>query len=73
MLLGKDEMYDLIEVRGAIELWSMYILTEKINRDNESIKSMLKDLEAELENMKTAADKGNPEEMVKVVKKIVIM
>jgi DNA-binding FadR family transcriptional regulator len=56
LLLGNDEMYDLLDVRGAIELWSMFILTEKHQRDAESITECLRELESELEKMRSAAD-----------------
>ena len=59
LLLGKDEMYDLLEVRGAIELWSMFILTENYQKDAGSIDGCLKELETEVEGMRNAADAGD--------------
>ncbi len=59
VLLGKDEMYDLLDVRGAIELWSTIILTERYHKDPESVQKHLLEVEKELVRMKKAADTGN--------------
>ena len=64
VLLGKDEMYDLLDVRGAIELWSTIILTEKYQKDPESVQKHLLELEKELAQMKKAADMSNHERIV---------
>jgi len=52
ILLGKDEQQELIETRGAIELWSIITLTHQYTADKEGVSSVLEELQAEVDRMK---------------------
>ena len=64
MLLGKDEMYDLLEVRASIELWSMFLLTENFQNKSRRIDLCLRNLNKEVEYMKIAADQNDLQKLV---------
>lgn len=56
ILLGKDELYELIEFRGAIELWSQIHLAQKYKEDPDSVAEILDALQLNIENMKKAIE-----------------
>lgn len=59
MLLGQDDYYELIDMRAAMELWSMVALTGKYHNDPESIRETVDILETRLSKMHTAIGKGD--------------
>lgn len=59
MLLGQDDYYELIDMRAAMELWSMVALTGKYHDDPESIRETVDILETRLSKMHTAIGKGD--------------
>jgi DNA-binding GntR family transcriptional regulator len=59
MLLGQDDYYELIDMRAAMELWSMVALTGKYRGDPESIRETVDILETRLSKMHEAIGKGD--------------
>ena len=59
MLLGQDDYYELIDMRAAMELWSMVALTGKYGADPESVRETLQMLENQLSEMRSAIENGN--------------
>jgi DNA-binding FadR family transcriptional regulator len=45
VLLGNDDLYEMVEVRGSIELFAILNLTEKYKNGDEKAKSYIKQLE----------------------------
>jgi GntR family transcriptional regulator, transcriptional repressor for pyruvate dehydrogenase complex len=52
ILLGKDEQQELIETRGAIELWSIITLTTLHQKNPEKCDPILEELQVQVERMK---------------------
>ncbi|OQY34354.1 MAG: hypothetical protein B6241_05060 [Spirochaetaceae bacterium 4572_59] len=64
ILLGKDEQQELIETRGAIELWSIMTLTHLQNENPESNTEVIAELQDQVNHMKKSLDSGKPENLV---------
>ncbi len=67
ILLGRDEKEELIETRGAIELWSIINLTSRSNKGGDSdseITSILKKLDDQVEQMRMGVENDNPAMLV---------
>ncbi len=58
ILLGKKDIFELLEVRGAIELWSIFDLQKRYAQNPDSIKDCLSKLEAQLATMKEAIEQS---------------
>jgi DNA-binding FadR family transcriptional regulator len=54
ILLGRDDYYHLIDMRGAIEMWSVMALTERFAVDPDSVSGCLTRLDELLETMSGA-------------------
>ena len=59
ILLGKDEMGDLIDTRGALELWSIITLTDRYRVSPEIYEPWIRELEVELDNIRKGASLGS--------------
>jgi DNA-binding FadR family transcriptional regulator len=59
MLLGQDDYDELIDMRAAMELWSMVALTAKYRENPESIRETVDTLETRLSKMRTAIENGD--------------
>jgi len=59
ILLGKKDLFELLEVRGAIELWSIFDLQKRYREDPDSVKDCLAKLETQLVNMKEAIEQSS--------------
>ncbi|MDA3958588.1 FadR/GntR family transcriptional regulator [Oceanispirochaeta sp.] len=64
ILLGKDEQQELIETRGAIELWSIITLIRLQQKDEEKVNRVLEDLLKEVDKMKDGIESKKPEKLV---------
>jgi DNA-binding FadR family transcriptional regulator len=65
LLLGNNELDEVVELRGAIELWSFIRLTSLCkNKSNEAEKHVAQ-LHVQLEQMRQAVVDGNHEQMIK--------
>ena len=64
ILLGKDEMGELIETRGAIELWSIIHLTSLGHNDSERLGSVIDELQGIVDSMKSSLEAGEPEKLI---------
>jgi DNA-binding FadR family transcriptional regulator len=65
ILLGRDDYRDLIDTRGAIELWSLVLLAERYASDPVLVAEPLRALEDALERMRRAVAAGQREELAK--------
>jgi len=63
ILLGRDDYYHLIDMRGSIELWSMMSLADRYGKNPESVRGNLSRLEKQLERMRGAIALSNREEL----------
>ncbi|UCF97779.1 MAG: FadR family transcriptional regulator [Spirochaetaceae bacterium] len=63
ILLGRDDYYHLIDMRGAIELWSMMSLADRYGTDPESVRECLSRLEVLLERMRQAIAASDSEQL----------
>ncbi|MFP4178820.1 MAG: FadR/GntR family transcriptional regulator [Spirochaetaceae bacterium] len=64
LLLGDDEIDEVIEMRGAIELWSFIRLTLLNHTQPEVVKPQMDRLADELENMQKAVDTNSEEKLI---------
>ncbi len=64
ILLGKDEQQELIETRGAIELWSIITLTHQQVSNPEKLTTTIKELQEQVNHMKLSLDAGQRNNMV---------
>lgn len=65
ILLGRDDYYDLIDTRGAIEMWSLVSLAERYGQDPASVKASLAHLDAQIERMRSAIAENAREELAR--------
>jgi DNA-binding FadR family transcriptional regulator len=65
ILLGRDDYLDLIDTRGAIEMWSLVQLTESYARDPALVSEPLRTMEKQLERMRRAIAAGEREELAR--------
>ncbi len=65
LLLGKDDVEMLIEVRGAIELWSFIRITVAYRSDPSSAAALIGSLEEVLTRMETAIAAGDHDGIIK--------
>ena len=64
LLLGNDEIDEVIELRGAIELWSFTRLTMMNGSNPEEAKPHVELLAQELERMKSCIENGEKERLI---------
>jgi GntR family transcriptional repressor for pyruvate dehydrogenase complex len=65
ILLGRDDYYDLIDTRGAIETWALVSLAERYGREAASVASHVAVLEARIEGMRRAIAADKREELAR--------
>jgi len=63
ILLGRDDYQELIDMRGAIEMWSLVLLAELHARDPQAAAEPVAALERQLERMRRAVSAGQREEL----------
>jgi DNA-binding FadR family transcriptional regulator len=63
ILLGRDDYQELIDMRGAIEMWSLVQLAELYGRDPGLVAEAVSALERQLERMRRAVAAGEREEL----------
>jgi DNA-binding FadR family transcriptional regulator len=59
ILLGDDDMWEILELRQVIEEAAFLSIMTRYIRDPEAIRSFIRDLEAEVANMKSALAEGS--------------
>jgi len=64
LLLGHDEIAEVVETRGAIELWSFLQLTDLYKHDPQRAEPVVAQLKAQIEKMEHAHEKGDQATMV---------
>jgi len=65
ILLGRDDYRDLIDTRGAFEMWSLVLLAERFASDPALAAEPLRTMEDQLERMRRALASGEREELAK--------
>lgn len=66
ILLGNDEIFELIEFRGALELWCAMILAREIGEDPESHLVLMNKLEETIEKMVEAEEAEDRKTLVRL-------
>jgi DNA-binding FadR family transcriptional regulator len=64
ILLGNDDMWEILELRQVIEEAAFVSMMTRYVREKNSFRSMIRDLEAEVKNMKAAAQETAMDELV---------
>ncbi len=64
LLLGNDDLDEMVDLRGAIELWAMLKLAEGIEKQSIHTKSVIETLEKTIQNMKKAAAQHNKKKLI---------
>ena len=64
ILLGNNDMYELIEMRESIEMWCLTALTEKYREKPEERQNIIENLEKEIRKMKVAIETGSMESLI---------
>lgn len=64
ILMGKEEQQELIETRGAIELWSVINLTRQSMLKTETVEKVLNELQHVVDEMKKGIDSASQETTV---------
>ena len=64
LLLGNDEMEEMIDLRGAIELWSILALSEKVSNGSSEALEVVKNLEHIVDQMNVSVKKGLYKELI---------
>ena len=64
ILMGKDEQQELIETRGAIELWSIITLTRQSMMDPVAVEETLNELQREVDSMRKGIESASSEATV---------
>lgn len=65
ILLGRNDLFELLEVRGSLELWSILTLQEKFQRDPESVQPHIDKIEAYVKIMEEAVRDSMEDKFVK--------
>ncbi|MDR1626263.1 MAG: FCD domain-containing protein, partial [Spirochaetia bacterium] len=64
ILLGGDDMWEILELRQIIEEAAFLSMMTRYVREKAAFRSMIKDLETQVKNMKSAAQEGSMEKLV---------
>jgi GntR family transcriptional regulator, transcriptional repressor for pyruvate dehydrogenase complex len=64
LLLGNDEMEEMIDLRGAIELWSILALSKKVSVGNPEAREVIKTLKQIVDQMNISVKDGHIEELI---------
>lgn len=59
ILLGRDDYCELIDMRGAMEMWSMLVLTRRCRDDPAQVRECLELLEDLIEKMRQAIERSD--------------
>jgi DNA-binding FadR family transcriptional regulator len=65
ILLGKKDLDELIEIEGAIELWSLISLTERYRKNRDSVRSLVETLEDNIKEMQRVLKTADEDKIVK--------
>ena len=64
ILLGNNDMYELVEMRESIEMWCLTALTEKYRQKPEERQPIIETLEKEIKKMKVAIETNSMESLI---------
>ena len=64
LLLGNDELDDLIDLRGSIELWCLLVLVEEIRRDSDTAMQTVQRLTEIVDGMVESVGNGLREPLI---------
>lgn len=66
LLLGEDELNEMIDLRGSIEIWAMFKLTDEIFSKNTEGLTVVEELKSIVENMKSASLEGSRSKLIEL-------
>ena len=66
LLLGENELNEMIDLRGSIEIWAMFKLTDKIFSKNTEGLTVVEELKSIVENMKSASLEGSRSKLIEL-------
>ncbi len=64
LLLGNDDINEMVDLRGAIELWAMFNLSKAAKEKDPSAKAIIGRLEKIIEDMSDAASRGDKKRLI---------
>jgi len=64
LLLGDDELNEMIDLRGSIEIWAMFKLVDEISRKNSEGLAVVDKLRTIVKNMRYSAVKKDRESLI---------
>lgn len=64
LLLGDDELNEMIDLRGSIEIWAMFKLVDEISSGNSGGLTVVKELKLIVETMRSSAGKKDRESLI---------
>ena len=64
VLLGDDELYEMVDIRGSIELFAVMDLTERYRNEDEKAASSIKDLEKILKDFNSAINNQSMRDII---------
>ncbi len=65
ILLGQDDLFELLEVRGSLELWSILNLQDRFKTDPESVRPDIEKIESYVKVMEEAVQDSMEDKFVK--------
>ena len=65
ILLGKNELYDMVEMRGALEIWSLMKVAASKAVEPGSAEKLISELETALDALRLAIGRNSIEELIK--------
>lgn len=64
ILLGKNELYDMVEIRGALENWTLLKLAQDAEDNPQALQQLADELESAIMDLKYAIEKNSIEELI---------
>ena len=66
LLLGDDELNEMIDLRGSIEIWAMFKLVEDLAAKNPTVEKVVENLNNIITDMRTAAKEGSRRKLIEL-------
>jgi len=64
ILLGKNELYEMVEIRGALETWTLLKISQEAVSAPELVQNLADDLEKALDKLREAIKRDSIEELI---------
>jgi len=66
LLLGDDELNEMIDLRGSIEIWAIFKLTENLSAKDPAAKKVVRDLNNIISDMRSASMEGSRSKLIEL-------